>query len=98
MTALTSLKKAELIELIGKRDAELVAAGRKLEALRLELAIAKAQPSLRPAPGPKPTVEQYGDYWEYVRAARAWHIARGEKIVAYATREQFNAAHSGVPA
>lgn len=98
MTALTSLKKDALIKLIGERDAALVAAGRKLEALRLELSIARAQAPLRAAPGPKPQAESYTDYWEYVRAARAWHIARGDKIVTYATREQFNAAHAGVPA
>jgi hypothetical protein len=49
MPALTKLTKAQLVNMIARLDGELIAKGRELERLRLELSIARASAPARPA-------------------------------------------------
>lgn len=64
-----------------------------LASAQAELAARKAAP--RSQPTAKPHATQFGDYWDYVRAARKWCLANA-KPVSYSTVEQFNEAHHDV--
>lgn len=83
----TKTTRAQLIEIVERQHTELVAQARQLEAMRLELSIARVQPA-RVAPGEKPHPRDFPNYWDYVRAARKWSYA-ANKPVSYATQEDW---------
>lgn len=43
----------------------------------------------------RPAPSSFLDYWAYVGACRAWHRARGIKVVSYLDRDQWAAARVG---
>lgn len=43
----------------------------------------------------RPAPSNFHDYWSYVGACRAWHRARGIKVVSYLDRDQWAAARAG---
>lgn len=54
---------------------------------------AAAQPARSVLP-PKPLPVEFDDYYAYVNACRTHARAIGSKVVTFATRDQFNAAHA----
>ena len=88
-------------------DAALAEAQRMIAALNEKLALAREcfveqRNTIRelraqcPVASAKPEAAQFDDYVVYCNAARAW-CREAKRPVAYATRDQFNAAHEAQP-
>lgn len=87
INAITSKStKAHLVAHIASLDAQLIAAGRTIAALREEKAMA-APASLFVAP---PAMHKA--YYEYVRTMRVLAKAQGKRVSTYQTFPQWNAA------
>lgn len=75
-----------------KLNAELRQAGLQLEALRLELSIAKANAALPKQAAAKPEPVEFAGYWDYVRAVKKWSYATNTPV-SYKSQAQWHDAH-----
>lgn len=90
MTINTKSTKAQLLGHIAAQDAQLVALGRKIEALRLDVSIAKIDAVATKSvatPG-----RSRSAYYAYINQCRREHRERGQRVCGYLTFADWSAA------